>query len=240
MDSETGRYRYRCFRCRREWQSVCSRHPGSHIRYYYQALAHRLGIHSIRLGLHPVADISELHAYLNPETKAIEFYNGSKGNVSVMPNFEFSKNDNPDAIFSVYNVAYCGIIEDPHTFQYSYWSSGSSIECILAGNYMQSLDRIMLIGQKSNYNSTPEYGDVYWSGLEATLGMGSMSTSQIWTPVQVVRPECRFNTTVKSTHSTSTDLTPLSGRQQQKQPKQKAPARFTATTSTKSLTAKVR
>ncbi len=186
------------------------------------------------------ADISELHAYLNPETKAIEFYNGSKGNVSVMPNFEFSKNDNPDAIFSVYNVAYCGIIEDPHTFQYSYWSSGSSIECILAGNYMQSLDRIMLIGQKSNYNSTPEYGDVYWSGLEATLGMGSMSTSQIWTPVQVVRPECRFQHNGKEYTLYQHGPYTLERKAAAETTKAKAPARFTATTSTKSLTAKVR
>lgn len=47
-------------------------------------------------------------------------------------------------------------------------------------------------GKKSPSASSAEYGDVYWAGFEALLCMGSMSTTQYWTPVQVVLPEFVF------------------------------------------------
>ncbi len=186
------------------------------------------------------ADMTQLHAHLNHETKAIEFWNGKKGNVSIMSNFKFDKNDNPNAIFSEYNVAIIGIIEDPKTFQYQYWSSGNTEECLLAGNYMAGLDRIMLIGQRSPYNSTADYGDVYWSGMEACLGMGSMSTSQQWTPVQVVRPECRFNYNGEDHTLYQHGPYTLTRKAAASTAKAKAPARKAGATQAKSLTAKIR
>ena len=186
------------------------------------------------------ADMTQLHAHLNPETKAIEFWNGKKGNVSIMSNFKFDKNDNPNAIFSEYNVAIIGIIEDPKTFQYQYWSSGNTEECLLAGNYMAGLDRIMLIGQRSPYNSTADYGDVYWSGMEACLGMGGPSGAQQWTPVQVVRPECRFNYNGEDHTLYQHGPYTLTRKAAASTAKAKAPARKAVATQAKSLTAKIR
>lgn len=186
------------------------------------------------------ADMGRLHAHLNPQTKAIEFWNGRSGNVSILQSYKFGKEDNPDARFEHYAVSYLGIIEDPKTFQYSYWSSGSQEECWLAGNYMASQDRILLVGQKSEYNSTADYGDVYWSGMEVVLGMGSPNDSQSWTPVQVVRPECRFNYQGKEYTLYQHGPYTLTRKASASTAKAKAPARKAAAPQAKSLTAKTR
>ena len=132
-------------------------------------------------------------AIFNKDTKAIEIWSNPKGNMNIQENYPFSKNDNPDALYSSYNVIYYGICEDPKTGQFSYQSAGRDGECYLAGNYLQALDRVMLLGQKSDYLSSPAYGDVYWTAVEAVMCMGSMSGSQYWTPVQVIRPEYVFS-----------------------------------------------
>lgn len=134
---------------------------------------------------------SELHATFNKETKAIEFWNGQKGNVQVMTNYPFGPKDNPNAQYSTYTVTYYGFVEDPKTYQYNFYSS-STEECILAGNLIPAIGKINLIGQKSSKASSPEYGDVYWSGLECLLCMRSMSGSQYWIPVQIIKPEYVF------------------------------------------------
>ena len=107
--------------------------------------------------------------------------------MNIVQGYPFSSKDNPDALFSSYNVIYYGICEDPKTGQYSYQSAGYNGECYLAGNYIPSLNRITLLGQKSDNLSSAEYGDVYWAAVEAVLCMGSYSSQQYWTPVQVIR-----------------------------------------------------
>ena len=130
-----------------------------------------------------------LFAKFNPDTKAFEIWNGKAGNVQVQTNYPFGPADNSDAKFNSYTVTYYGVVEDPNTMQYNYWGT-SADECILAGNLFG--ERITMLGQKSPSASSAEYGDVYWAGFEALLCMGSMSTTQYWTPVQVVLPEFVF------------------------------------------------
>ena len=186
-----------------------------------------------------IFDEHKLHAIFNQETKSIELWSGNPGNVGVMSRFPFDKNDNPDAIYSSYSVAFIGIIEDPVSGQYSIWSAGSNNECYLAGTYIDALNGFRLIGQKSDYNSTTQ-NDIYWAGLEASLGMGSQSGSQTWIPPQILRPENRFQYQGKEYTLYHHGPYTVTRKSAATTAKAKAPARKAAATQTQSLTAKIR
>ncbi len=186
-----------------------------------------------------IFDEHKLHAIFNQETKSIELWSGNPGNVGVMSGFPFDKNDNPDAIYSSYSVAFIGIIEDPVSGQYSIWSAGSNNECYLAGTYIDALNGFRLIGQKSDYNSTTQ-NDIYWAGLEASLGMGSQSGSQTWIPPQILRPENRFQYQGKEYTLYHHGPYTVTRKSAATTAKAKAPARKAAATQTQSLTAKIR
>lgn len=127
----------------------------------------------------------------NPTTRALEMWNGLAGATNVYQGYKFGPEDNPNALFSQYNAIYYPIIEDPTTGQLSYWSPVQN-ECILAGNYIKSTDSVTLNGQRSASVSSDTGKDAYWAGMELLLGMGSPSTAQTWTPVQIIQPDKRF------------------------------------------------
>ena len=127
----------------------------------------------------------------NPQTKALEMWNGSEGATRVYDNYAVDVNEIPDAIFSNYNAIFYGIIENPVNGQLSYWSTASS-ECVLAGNYIKATDGFSFNPQRAVVPSQQIGQDSYWVGMECALGMGSQSGAQVWTPVQIIQPDKRF------------------------------------------------
>jgi hypothetical protein len=123
----------------------------------------------------------------NSTTKALEVWNGSTGVTNVLQGYEYS---GEGAKYTSYNVIYYPYLQDD-SGNFSYWSSGSSDECILAGNYLKSSDKVVLHGQRSESNSTSTV-DVNWVGIEVALAMGSQGGSQVWTPVDIIREGKRF------------------------------------------------
>lgn len=132
-------------------------------------------------------------AHYNKATKSLELYNGTKGACEITRNYPFSKEDDPNAIFTSYNVLYYPYLENPKDHSINYWGSGQTEEMILKGRRVAGMDKITLVGQRSAYNSSQQVGDVYWRGLEAVLSMGSYQTSQLWTPVKIIRPQYVVN-----------------------------------------------
>ncbi|MDE7437675.1 MAG: leucine-rich repeat domain-containing protein, partial [Muribaculaceae bacterium] len=128
-----------------------------------------------------------IRALFNKEKSQLEIWCGDTGGCQLQTNYPYHDDQSK---FSQYTVTYYPYLENPNDHTVNYWNYGGATgECIVAGSYMPAANKAILTNQKSIYNSSSQVGDVYWVGMDVVLTMGSMSTSQTYTPLGIIEQD---------------------------------------------------